>query len=738
MGKERCRGWLAGAGALILGLLVCGTASAHLERPSYWPDPAPDTSITPAAGGKVPALRSLASAVAGRPAPRTTRARTRTRTRTRRRARVPAYTGSARPAATRPRTRVRVVCQGRNGSVSLSRARASIASARSNGYVLRPSQPRIKLNKAQADRLLRINEQLREMCRFTSIQDAINASGNNDRVVIMPGTYTEPKSRSKPENDPRCKPGLLQRDASGDPTPSYEYQVTCPHDQNLLYVQGRAVVGKPLDPPRSDRRGIPEQELGPCVRCNLQIEGSGAKPEDVIMDAGSNYQGTGAEAKPLAHAKHVVLRVDRADGFVGRNFLMRGALEFGFYTEETDGVLLDRTKFFWNADYGHLSFTSDHHTVQNCDGMGAGDAVIYPGATPETGSQTTDFYPDGPRYNTLVTKCDMRHSALGYSGSMGNAVHITDNHIYGNATGVASDTLSSAGHPGFPTDGIKVNNNYFYSNNFNVYAPDSPVKPLVGVPIGTGIIYAGVNDARVHDNWFFDNWRDGAMLFAVPDALTSFGGPEGDVYPGVSCLNGADTNPTSSSISTSCGNHYFNNRMGQVPAGFRFPPNVGKFGVPHGNLAAGRLPNGNDFWWDEFPSNRWNCWFGNTGADGTPGSVTGSEPFMRGPSVPPNPLPDCAGGTNQGLSVGTGDVAKEAYLVDCSQGPSGGPPRTLAPGGGGNPLGCDWFTPPPRPGSAQAASKRRATEIAAREYEQTPEAERLRQRMQELAEGTGG
>jgi len=42
----------------------------------------------------------------------------------------------------------------------------------------------------------------------------------------MPGRYTEPASRRQPVDDPRCKPGLLQTDASGDPTPSYEYQVT--------------------------------------------------------------------------------------------------------------------------------------------------------------------------------------------------------------------------------------------------------------------------------------------------------------------------------------------------------------------------------------------------------------------------------------------------------------------------------------------------------------------------------
>ena len=64
---------------------------------------------------------------------------------------------------------------------------------------------------------------------------------------------------------------------------------------------------------------------------------------------------------------------------------MRGAREHGFYTEETDGILLDQVKFFWNADYGHLSFTTDHNVVQNCDGFGSGDAVVYPGASPQTG-----------------------------------------------------------------------------------------------------------------------------------------------------------------------------------------------------------------------------------------------------------------------------------------------------------------------------------------------------------------
>ncbi len=471
---RRLSSWVAATAVGVLALPAL--AVAHLERPSYWPDPSPDFTVSPAAGGAVPVARSLESAVSG-----------------------------AGPGE------ILVVCKGANGAQSLADLDASVDKAKTTGFKLRPSQPKIKLSPSEARKLREINGALAQQCAYESVQAAVNAAGNNDRILIMPGLYEEPLSRSKPTNDPTCTPSLLQEDASGDLAPSYEYQVTCPNDQNLIYVQGRALVGDPPATPLSDRRGIPASELGPCVRCNLQIEGTGAKPEDVIMDAGKDYQGPGPAAKPGGHAKDVVLKVDRADGFVGRNFLVRGAREHGFYNEEADGVLLDRTKFFWNRDYGHLSFTSDHNRVQNCEGFGSGDAVIYPGASPETGSQATSFYPDAPRANTVIADCDLHGSALGYSGSMGNAVRITRNHVYGNMTGISSDTLSAAGHPGFPGDSSEIDNNFIYSNNLNLFVADPPVDPLVGVPIGTGILYAGMNDARVHDNWIFDNWRDAVL-----------------------------------------------------------------------------------------------------------------------------------------------------------------------------------------------------------------------------------
>ena len=301
------------------------------------------------------------------------------------------------------------------------------------------------------------------------------------------------------------------------------------------------------------------------------------------------------------YAKHVVLRTDRSDGFVGRNFLMRGAKEHGFYTEETDGVLLDKVKFFWNADYGHLSFTTDHNVVKNCDGYGSGDAVVYPGAAPQTGEfRDEGFYPE-ERYNTVIKKCDLHGSAMGYSGSMGNSVRVTQNHFYGNANGLTTDTISAPGHPGFPADGMKVDHNWFYSNNLDVYARGHPpFVPLVPQAVGTGIMWPGMNDGVFANNRVFDNWRHGTLLVAIPDVVA--GEAEGNV-DSAEPLPSDPVARSRRSASTSCDNQYFDNQMGERPRRLQAAPGPDQVRQPeraHRRATVpAELPNGVDFWWDE-------------------------------------------------------------------------------------------------------------------------------------------
>ena len=428
---------LAAAAATLLAAAAFATAAlAHVERTSYWPDPNADTSLTPAAGGAPPKVRSLASAL-----PRN---------------RKLARKGKARfkaGRAFRPRKgagKVRVVCQKR----SLRTATREIRRARRKGYRDRPTMATRKLTGTQAKRYRRYNRALFRLCGFREIQPAVTASHNNDRVVVMPGVYTEPTARKVPDLPKECEPYRTTSE-KGSGAVSYEYQYRCPNAQALVAVIGRA-LGPGQDPAssptgRPDPHGIPN--LGPCIRCNLQIEGSGPAPDDTVIDAGRKKSGDGA---PRGSKKDVGIKADRADGFVLKDMTIRHAAEHDVYVLETDGYQLVRGRYMYAGEYGTLTFASDHGVTRVCEAAGNGDAGVYPGGAPDTGAQRReDFYPS-QRLNQVITKCDSHHNNLGYSGTMGNATHVYDNNFYGNTTGIATDSFYAGGHPGFPQDSAIV------------------------------------------------------------------------------------------------------------------------------------------------------------------------------------------------------------------------------------------------------------------------------------------
>ena len=116
--------------------LATGVAVGHVERSSYWPNPAPDRSVKPAAGGKVPKARRLASAL-------------------KRRARGDTY----------------VVCK----SNSLRKATRSIRSARRNGWKRAADGAHAEaLEEGARRKLTRSTGGWPKRCGFRHIQAAVN------------------------------------------------------------------------------------------------------------------------------------------------------------------------------------------------------------------------------------------------------------------------------------------------------------------------------------------------------------------------------------------------------------------------------------------------------------------------------------------------------------------------------------------------------------------------------------
>ena len=468
--------------SLIAVLLPSIAAEAHVERPSYWPDPKPDCTIpcSPCAGGEVPTA-THARVGAGRrtargdpgglpgqrlddPAERGDRPRP-----------APTATTSGRPTiGASPRTRPRRCWRSTRSCSSSLRVRRDPGS-RDGGRQQRPR---------------------RRDARALRGADRTVAADVRPGVRPVRGSGGERRSRSA---EPRLPVPLPERrEPRGRDRPRSRHRRRC----------------------RPRRRTVTASRTPePCIRCNLQLEGSGVSADDVIVEAGDASAGNGGPSA-VGHEKDVGIFVDRADGFVLRNVTVRHAREHDIYVLETDGYLLDRFKTFYAGAYGVLTFVEDHGVMQNCEAAGNGDSGLYPGSGAETmGSKRyKPFYPTS-RFSQVVRWCDSHHNTGGFSGTDSHGTLITENNFYDNALGYTTDVFTAPGHPGFPQHSNVVEENNFYGNNFNPFEAGSDVEPFIPAPVGTGLWIAGGNAERGREQPLL------RQLAARRDALRGAGRP---------------------------------------------------------------------------------------------------------------------------------------------------------------------------------------------------------------------
>jgi hypothetical protein len=247
--------------------------------------------------------------------------------------------------------------------------------------------------------------------------DHVNAPGTT--IFVLPGVYLEEPSLA-PEAD-SCQhmdaPVKLRYQIL-----SYEQQKTCPHQQNLVGIFGIK---------------------------DLQIEGTGASPSDVIFDA--QFQ------------KLNVIRGDRTNGLYLRNFTAQRSSFNAVYVLESDGFTVDKVVGRWNIEYGFLSFAADHGLFTRCEAYGNGDAGVYPGGTSDINRSRGA---NVPRYAIEVTGCHSHDNTLGYSGTGGDSNWVHDNEFDHNTGGASMDSLFP-NHPGLPQNHALFERNLIHSNKTN-------------------------------------------------------------------------------------------------------------------------------------------------------------------------------------------------------------------------------------------------------------------------------
>nr|WSX52646.1 right-handed parallel beta-helix repeat-containing protein [Streptomyces sp. NBC_00974] len=434
------------------------------------------------------------------------------------------------------------------------------------------------------DALKQRNLALYERCEkngYRDVQaavDAVDRPGMN--IAILPGLYEEEPSLAAPTKE--CTSLKAPNSSLGYQILSYEQQAACRHNQNLVAILGKT---------------------------DLQIEGTGASRQDVVIDA--KYQ------------KLNGIRADKSNGVYFRNFTAQRTTFNSLYVLAGDGFVIDDVLTRWNDEYGFLTFASDHGLYKNCESYGNGDSGIYPGSA----SNINDGRGyDVPRYSIEITGCRSHHNMVGYSGTAGDSVWVHDNEFDQNMGGASMDS-AFPGHPGLPQNHAHFERNLIHDNNADYYhfvadgtCAKPPIErgyeqgtvcPQISMPPGTGIITAGGNWNLYENNWVYGHQRAGFFLSAVP-----------------AFIRGEEE--WSKQTDTSHHNRYAGNILGKDKSG------------------ASR-PNGMDVWWDG--QGRGNCW--QQGPDGsTPGT-----------------LPECGerrGSVSGGSARLAGEPAKLAQLLVCA------------------------------------------------------------------------
>ncbi|MEZ5096828.1 MAG: hypothetical protein R2731_12345 [Nocardioides sp.] len=367
---------------------------------------------------------------------------------------------------------------------------------------------------------------------YRDLQAAVDSvTGAGQTIKMLPGLYQELPSQAPPSGECANLVGIRTSALYHYQVLTLEQQIRCPHNQNLV--------------------GIFNIDA-------LQIEGTGAEPTDVVLDG--------------QYEKLNVLRADNADGFYLRNMTVQRSQFNAVYIMETDGFVIDHAVGRWNDEYGFLTFAVDHGLYTEAEGYGNGDSAFYPGAASDI-NKGRGY--DVPRYAVEIRDSYGHDNMLGYSGTAGDSVWVHDSVFTNNSTGISTDS-AFPDHPGMPQNHSLFENNIIANNNHDYYGyfgdgtcqkpyaergyEDGVVCPVVGVPVGAGVINPGGNYNVWRGNHVYGNELAGFVTSWVPGFVRA-------------------DNGIAAQFDTSHHNRYLDNHMG----------------VTEDGAAA---PNGADYWWD--------------------------------------------------------------------------------------------------------------------------------------------
>jgi hypothetical protein len=246
----------------------------------------------------------------------------------------------------------------------------------------------------------------------------------------------------------------------------------------------------------------------------LTIEGTNKKkPKKVILEGKNAKDDQGNLAQNAIEG----INVDglRMLNMWGRNYAANGFFIRGTKKGQCNDYLMKNLVASFNRAYGLFAFGCIGGRMTKSVGYGHGDSAFYVGATPVQKKPKT----------TSLDHLEGYENVLGYSGTNSKYIDIHDSDFYNNGIGVVPNTLDS--EPYEPSGQSKIHDNNIFWNNFNYFAPESPVKTVssglgmlgdqtIQFPIGVGIFILGSDGWTVENNQIFGNFRWGVAESSDP------------------------------------------------------------------------------------------------------------------------------------------------------------------------------------------------------------------------------
>jgi plastocyanin len=199
------------------------------------------------------------------------------------------------------------------------------------------------------------------------------------------------------------------------------------------------------------------------------------------------------------------ITVDGTRNVTIKNLTVKNYVGNGIYINNTTGYTVDHVDAIKGRTYGIYAFDSYDGVIKNSFAYGSGDGAYYIG--------------ECLNCSALIENVVGTWSYLGYSGTNATGVVIRDSVFRHNAIGIAPNTLPTEELG--PNRGTFIYNNRIFNNNYGTIPgagfSDQEGTPI-GIPIGTGIFLAGVENNVAIDNRIWDHNSYGVLVGVSVDS----------------------------------------------------------------------------------------------------------------------------------------------------------------------------------------------------------------------------